>query len=70
MPEVDAREVQLRELAEQGGYVLRKGTSGGYVVFDTHQYDGTIRMMPMRDLDEVERLVTPTSLDELMSVLG
>ena len=68
MPEVDAREVQLRERAEQDGYVLRKGTSGGYVLFDTHQDDGTIRMLPRRDLDEVERVFT--SLDELMAMLG
>ena len=67
MPEVDAREVQLRERAEQKGYVLRKGTSGGYVVFDTHQDDGTIRMLPKRDLDAVEHLFT--ELDELMAML-
>ena len=68
MPEVDAREVQLRERAEQYGDVLRKGTSGGYVLFDTHRDDGTIRMLPKPDLDAVEKYLT--ELDGLMDMLN
>ena len=55
MPEVDAREVQVRERVEACGYeTIRRHPGGGYMTFSHFSGDVVIFARHYRDLDEVE----------------